>query len=196
MNNGQMVLEISDCFKETIMPTEDNIIKAECLTIYEAQEVKNAFKNLSWDILKPGLFLKNKAALGYFTDEAFVYYLPAYMKFILSDFELADVLVNTLIDKLTLPAESDIQLEYLDYLKDEMKLVDLNEYYKTKLAKIDDSIHWFIKTTALLSARQSHCVFNFLTCLENQFSGYFSNNILHKAIYRYWFIYQHKNLIQ
>jgi hypothetical protein len=193
MDNSQIFLEISECFKGTNVSGEEHLIQNECLNIYEAQEVERAFKKLNWDFVNPEILLKNKAALNYFTDEAFVYYLPAYMKLILSDFEQADVLVDILLDKLTLPAGADIQIEYLDYRKDEMKLVDLREYYITKLAKIDDHIHGFIKRTSLLSTRQSHCVLKFLAYLEDHFSGFFANNELRRAINRYWFIYQDKD---
>src|SRR5438309_1701994 len=138
MDVQEVLKEISECFKGTALPPEDQIIDESCLTIYEALEVKKAFASLNWQEVKPTIMLQHKAAINYFSDHAFVYYLPSYMNFILTDFQRADVLVDIFIQKLTLPADTDTLKEYVGYINDKKKLVDLDEYYATEFRTIDD----------------------------------------------------------
>ena len=187
MKKSRILTEISQCFKDTKLPKGARLICSDYLSIYEAVEVGKLFAPYSWEEITTEILLTNKAVLNYFSNKAFVYFLPAYLKLIILDFEEVDVLVNILINKLTLPSLIDLQKEYIDYLRDENKRVNLEKYYEEELKMNDDKIHAFIERTALLTFEQSQCILNFLMYLQKHFSGYFEDDILHRAIYRYWF---------
>lgn len=184
--------KIAESFKQEIF-SEEQILNSNSLTIYEAMEVKHAFANMHWKQLTSEILMQNKAALNYFSDEAFIGFLPAYMLFILHEFERADVLVDILIEKLSLPSAADVAGEYLSYLKEKEKLVDLQQYYASQFKRTDDKIHNFIKQTALLSPQQCVSIFLFLDYLQQNFSGFFNNDEVSVAIYRYWFKFQANN---
>lgn len=189
MNSKEIQNEIAGCFEGTTRPQEDQLIHPDVKGIYEAEEMKKAFSSITWKELNPDLMLKHKTALNYFADNAFIYYLPAYLQFILSDFQRSDVLVDILLEKLTLPSRDDILKSFLDYSRDPFKPVDLQEYYETEFRKMDDKIHGFMVWVSKLSFRESACVLAFLNYLRNQLPEFFQNDIVHLAIYRYWFIF-------
>jgi hypothetical protein len=187
MNRKDLLIKISICFRDTVPPDNNNIILKDHDHILEAKEIEERFRGCTWEDISNQILLNNKAALGYFTNETFIYFLPSYMKLLITDFEKTDVLIDSLITGLTLPSEIDSQYQYLSYKMDEKKRVNLDEYFEKEIKNIDNRIHDFIKKTALLSYEQSSCVLNFLEYLNENYSGYFEVNLLEKAIKRYWF---------
>lgn len=188
----QILEELSNCFKPIILSIKKRLIREEVTTIHEAVDMEKAFIHLSWTEIDSKVLLKHKASLNYFSDSAFIRYLPAFMKLIISDIEGADVLIDILIEKLKLPTDADTARIYINYLKNENNLVDLQDYYETELSNINGKIHEFIKRYALLSQCQSQCVLLFLDYLKKYYSNYCDAEMLSLAIYRYWFVF-HNN---
>ena len=187
MDKTKILRKISKCFQNSPSPEKGNILKTNLTTFLEAEQIRESFDDISWESLNFKTLTDNKAAIDYFSDAAFAYFLPAFMKAILLDIDRSDTIAAKLLEKLTLPIFQDMLIEYLDYLKDEKKLEFLNDYYKEQFSNINDRIHDFIKRTSLLSIKQSQCVLLFLKYLQKHNSDYFDKQILHYAIYRYWF---------
>lgn len=187
MNKEELITEIRNCFQVDTKSSIEHIIRKDCSNIMEANEIKNSFQNFTRETINNQILLENKAALGYLTDDSFIYYLPAYMKLLITEFEKADVIIDSLTGGLTLPSEIDTDYSYINYKMDEQKKVDLEEYFRSEIKYMDDKIHNFIKKTALLSYEQSRCVLNFLEYLNANYCEHFEKSLLEKIIKRYWF---------
>ena len=73
MNDRQIINEISVCFKETNHPGNEHVIQPDSMAIQEALEVKRIFGTVKWDQLDIQTLLKQKEALNFFSDQAFIY---------------------------------------------------------------------------------------------------------------------------
>lgn len=192
MHETDIISEIRIAFSKTRLPEKDSLLSMESAGIYEAIELREAFSSSMWNQLKLPLLLRHKSALNYFSNEAFVYFLPTYMKCIILDIEKSDTLVEILINKLLLPTEHDFKKEYssIQEIEDIERSLDLSTFYEHKIENIEDEIHFFIKRTAFLSDRQSKCVLMFLLYLKENFSNFIDEKILQSAVRRYWFKFQ------
>jgi len=186
MNKENLIKNISNCFKTDTYSIE-NLINKESFGSYEAKQIEKAFSYKKWEKLDQKLLIANKSALGFLSDEAFIYFLPAYMKLLILEFEAADVIVDTLLEKLLLPTEADMQLRYIEYKMEENKIADLDDFYQKEIKRIEDKIHDFISMTTLLNLEQSKTVLLFLIYIKDTYSGFFIDDILDKVINRFWF---------
>ena len=189
MTREQLLAQIDASFELAPRPDPERLLKPHLVGMAEADELKKSFAPLDWQSVPPQLLRTGEAAPTYFSDEAFIYYLPAYLKLIATDIEYADVLVDIVIEKLVLPANEDVLKEFVAFAKDKDRPKILQEYFSNKLAKLDERLHGFIKTFALLSCEQSRCVLHFLEYMQEHYAGYFNEDILRRAIYRYWFVF-------
>lgn len=189
MDKAQLLSLIVASFGLANPPDKQRLLKPHLEGVYEADELKRSFASLDWQSVPPQLLRTGQAAPNYFSDEAFIYYLPAYLRLIASDIDYADVLVDIIIGKLVLPANEEVLKEFVAFAKDKDRPLVLEEYYLNKLAKLDERLHDFMKRFALLSREQSRCVLQFLEYMQEHYAGYFNDDILHRAIYRYWFIF-------
>jgi hypothetical protein len=187
MQHENLLAAISDRFRATSPPDRDYLISEDSKSIYEAVEISHNFQEYTWENISNQALIKHKAALSYFSDQAFVYFLPAYMRLFLQDIEAADTLRESLLAHLTLPSEFDAHRDYLQYKNDVWEIPGLEAYLLDQILNIDERIHDFIQMTALLTPDQSRCILNFLRHLHENHIGYFKEQVLEKCIQCYWF---------
>jgi hypothetical protein len=98
----QMIHDIEAAFADTIYPGDVNISnQGHC---FECAEIAEAFRGKNWQELHDVRFLRYyDAALSLFKPPAFRYFLPAYMRAVLIDAEVADVIWDGMFFHLTPP---------------------------------------------------------------------------------------------
>lgn len=186
MNKETLIEHISKYFKTNGYNIK-NLIHKESIGSYEAKQIEESFIHKTWKEIDIKLLIANKSALGFLSNEGFIYFLPAYMKLLILEFEAADVIVDDLLDKLLLPTEADIQLQYIEYKMEENRIADLDDFYHKEIKRTEDKIHNFISMTTLLNQEQSKTVLLFLMYIKDTYSGFFADDILDKVINRFWF---------
>jgi hypothetical protein len=182
----KIILLIAQSFATTSPPAPDNIVGPGCKGILEAQEIEAAFQNQQWQSITNEMLAANRAALGYFSNEAFMHFLPAFMRLIVEDIEAADVATEMLLDQLSLPTELDARNALAHYRAGNFEIYGLEEFYHTEIENVDLRKQQFLQKVALVSAAQSHCILQFLQHLQAHFSGYFEDGKLLNAIERHW----------
>lgn len=96
----------------------------------EREEIVNKIGGIRWDAIPNSIVKEEYAALYFFLPDAFVYYLPAYLRLILLDITFSDMVPETLVSCLSIcnnnnckveSSLSETRLNWLD--KDQCKLV-------------------------------------------------------------------------
>lgn len=201
MNKNQIIEEINHVFADTVYPEEASIV--EYPKAYEYDEIYEFFKGKKWQGFDLKQLAYENSAPSFLLPIAFCYYLPAYMLLIIEDISLADVLVMSVLDKLTLPQTEDIAkhnamideqilrakdpsreipgikglgIENVDFLK---KLIHTEEDLKRETGD-------FNKMANCLSKEQGMCVRHFLGYIDQANPGYFDEGEIKTIIDRYW----------
>jgi hypothetical protein len=190
MDKSQLLSLMDASFGRSSPPAKERLLKPNLHDVYEAQEVREAFAGLSWESVPRETLRRNGAAPQYFSDEAFIYYLPSYLTLIVLDIEYADVLVDTILDKLLMPANEDVLKQLQVSLQDPHPPAGLRDYYLNKLSTLDERLRSFAQRFARLLNEQSYCVLQFLEYLRDHCSASFDDDILQRAIERYWVIFK------
>lgn len=185
-NTEKLLQRILDSFAATIPPASSNIIRWDSLGILEAQEIAAAFQGRDWRSASNEMLAAHKHAPAYFSDEAFVHFLPGYMRLIVQDIEAADVATDTILAQLTLPTVEDAQAALATYQSSGFEVDGLEDFYKDEIQKIELRLQQFLTKVALFSPRQSACIFQFLQHLQTDFSGGIQDKQISNAIERYW----------
>jgi hypothetical protein len=88
---------IEHAFERTPRPDDDNI----SATTYDDEGTAEYFRGRAWHGHTPQALRQHEAALSFFSDDAYRYFLPAYMLAELEDPEAADVIAQHIIHGLT-----------------------------------------------------------------------------------------------
>jgi len=184
MNITGISEQIRKAFQTVKHPGKDRLIREGSGGTTEAEDIVQAFGDTSWQQVSGETLRYENAAMSFFSEAAFVYYLPAYMLFKLEHFSEADVVPDNLVSQLTMPAATDF-IEAMGYVQEMPP--ELSGILMGAADNIDEHIRWFRDKTTLLSNEQSATVLSFLHYLNNNYADNFADGQIEKAINRYWF---------
>lgn len=187
MSQEDLLKNITACFSGCLQPAPEDLLKEDAKDFLEAEIMRGEFQGFTWESLTTSILVRHKSGLGFLSYQAFVYYLPSYMKLIVLDIDSADVITDQLLDMLTLPSEMDATIEYMNYKKGGLTISGLDQFLENKIATTHERIHQFMQWTSTLTVEHSACVLHFLQYLKINYPLYFEEQVLENAIDRYWF---------
>lgn len=156
----------------------------------ESIEIKNAFFNKKWIELDSKLLKYHNSALSFFTEEAFRYFIPAYMIFLIDDIKSADLLSDNVILHLTLPLEVD-NLRLINSINQSGYMTeDIDSYLREEIKSSSKRVNSFIRLMKGFTSSQSNCIRLFLEYIFKQFPEYYPNQEPLIAIERFWFQFE------
>ncbi len=107
MTKEKLIKEIKESFSSSKYPGDDNITLPspykKQYPDYEGNQIEKFFKGKKWDEISRDILASENSAPGFFTKEAWRYYLPAYMILIIEDIKKADILAEIVVNYLTIP---------------------------------------------------------------------------------------------
>lgn len=186
MNKQELIQRIRAAFSTANVPDPAQVVNG-CSG--EAIGVKALLIGKVWTNLLPLELIRDNAALGYLTDEAFRYYLPAYMMLLLDDLVAADLLASSLIRHLTLPTEADT-LRLMNALAHRGLMNEsLDVFLREEIRASSVRVGAFIRKMSGFTADQGKTINQFLTFLDQYHGDYFDEGEAAIASERYWFQY-------
>ncbi len=123
MEKSELIEEINKAFSKNSFPERGNIVNNqqyfETQSDFESEEkeVIKIFEGKKWQEIDTDKLVYENGALALLSDEAFNFYLPAYMILIVQDPEKADILWDYTISSLKLPEEQDFNINKGDIEK-------------------------------------------------------------------------------
>src|SRR3989344_3320707 len=112
MDKAKLIEEIQQAFSSGQYPSDAAIVLdspyAKIYPDYEGNTIAKVFKGKKWQEIDPDALARQNAAPGFLTQEAFHYYIPAYMMLMIQDIDKADILVEIIINKLTPLSENEL----------------------------------------------------------------------------------------
>ncbi len=193
MTKDEVIDEIKRAFASVPYPGDSRLVYDNSGSHLECNEVQAAFKGKEWESLSPEFLFEQRYSLSFFSHEAFNYYLPAFLIFVVNDFYNADDLSDNLVLALTLPSEIDVVVvanAVKRYKIDQqMPDIDFDEILRNQLHYKNQDIHNFIARVTQLTRDQGQAINHYLTFMKQEFSGEFTDGELEKAMDRYWFIF-------
>lgn len=99
----ELAQQISQAFSDSSYPGDDNI----SVPTYDDEGTTEYFKGRKWFGHSVEDLRRHSSSLTFFTNEAFCYFVPAYMLAVIEDAEAADVIIDHLWSDLS-PPKNDI----------------------------------------------------------------------------------------
>jgi hypothetical protein len=96
---------LETAFGELPMPEDDHLVLDDSGYHLECNQVKAKFRGRHWRSLSPADLQGEADSLAFFTPEAFRFFLPAYVRVSVLDFELADLIPMVVVGALMRPAD-------------------------------------------------------------------------------------------
>ncbi|MBC8152668.1 MAG: hypothetical protein H7Z72_07135 [Bacteroidetes bacterium] len=187
MTRDIIINAIMASFSTTNIPAAHDVVIGSS---GEAITTKSIFIGKAWTNLNPDELIVENSALGYLSDAAFRYYLPAYMMLLLDDIQRADMVASSVVHQLTLPLEVD-QLRLMNFLaQSTYTQQDLGQFLLDELRNSTANVAFFIRRTALFTPQQGHCINMFLIGLSEFYPDYYDQGEPLMASQRYWFKYK------
>ena len=183
MNKESVTEYIRTAFGDTVYPGDENIVPK---TQYdnEVQECEAKFKGKKWQEVDWHAISNEGWASGcaFLTDEAYRYYLPAYMISILEQPEGMANAINPVVASLTMPDVSDYE-RTKETLKDHASSLG---FLDEQIKNIGGNIKYFNSRIGGFSSEQGIAIRMFLECLNELCPDDFFNKEPIVAIERYW----------
>jgi hypothetical protein len=185
MTKDELIKTIVTSFSTSKRPGAEKLVSG---TSGEAITTKNIFIDKRWNEINTADIIRHNSALGFLTDEAFRYYLPAYMLLLLNKMEEADTLATNVVYHLTLPLEVDqhILLHFLSQSNNTNE--GLEKFLLNELKNSTKNAGAFIRRMNGFTHHQGECINSFLLFLNKSFSEYYDGQP-QMASDRYWFKY-------
>ena len=181
---------IIDSFQSLQYPGDLNIVYNNGSNDLDCVEVRQAFQGKNWSEVPSEVLLHENTSLYLMTAEAFRFYLPAYLLFVIQDFDRADILPETTVHCLTLPLEVDdlVRVEFF-HARPHLISAELKKFLVEELGRSNQKIHQFMDRMSNLSREQGKAIKYYLEYLSKHHEDYFLSREPEIAIERYWFIF-------
>jgi hypothetical protein len=192
MTQTAVVQAIEEAFADAPYPGDENLVSDTSGTHLEAERIKSAFAGLHWRDVPSETLKQNRSALAFLTAAGYAFYLPAFMRLAVDEFEDADVIPGELIFTLTRPEELDVAaLEEAAKQHSELQPFDSAEW-----AGVLDSLRggyasdiferFFADRVDQLDERQKRSVKLFLEFMRDEHGADFADSSPKRALERYW----------
>lgn len=189
MDSNIVLDSLLQSFGNEPYPGDDQIMENN--SDLESIGIRDSLKQYTWQTITPELMQYEQYCLPFLSKIGFKYYLPAFMRFAITDFHGADMIPDNIILRLRLPIEADVitsAIEIRELKMDEnMPSIDWNEILQSRLKSIESSIHNFIAKASLFNTEQSRAIYQFLVYMRDVQGAEFFNDEPDVAIQRYWF---------
>ena len=186
MEKVEIIENIDSVFGTVAVPDASDIVAGSS---GEAITVKSIFINKKWPDVNANDIIYHNSALGFLSDTAFCYYLPAYMHLLLDDIVEADIVASAVVRQLTLPLEVD-KLRLTAFLaRSQNTNKALDDFLLGELANSTENVASFIRRMSKMTQEQGRCINNFLLTLSQLYPDYYDENEPIIASQRYWFKY-------
>jgi uncharacterized protein DUF6714 len=170
-----LIRQIDEAFGNLVVPPEDRLVYDNSGYHLECNEIRSKFRGRHWQDLSVGDLLQEPDALSFFTNEAFRYFLPAFIKASLLDPERADRLPNAVLLSLARPDYSKFWRERKEALFDTARARGIPEQVVLELAPRNfpeiDALCWARVRT--LNEDQKEVIKNFVSFLQDYRPDYF-----------------------
>ncbi|WP_046246975.1 DUF6714 family protein [Hymenobacter terrenus] len=192
MSADELIAELNASFQHELYPGDSDIVTNNAPDYdLESLQIRDAFKVHTWQTLPDELMQQEQGAYIFLSKKGLRYYLPAYLRFAVRAYAEADSIPDGLIFTLTLPAEVDEMISAFNMkryrLDERMPAIDWNEYYQTRLQKMNEKVHRFIDRYSQFSLAQSRAIYHFLTHMRDEHGEDYWESEPATAIERYWF---------
>jgi hypothetical protein len=97
MTNNELLQSIAAAFSSAGLPLT---VVDDVPGDFERHDIQDAFAGKTWDSISDDVLLHHAEAVFFFTPEAWVYYLPAYMSFMIRDLEGCDFVIHSVVESL------------------------------------------------------------------------------------------------
>jgi hypothetical protein len=163
MEKEELIQLIKSVFLFEPIPNDDDIAYGS-----SGEGIEKNFKGKIWYDLDKEFILENYDALGFFTDNALKYYLPAFMLATIRDYEEMDDVPARVVSYLTLPELADIVV-LVNNLKTgpdpDPKWFDDN-FMKTLLKNQEDLRKKFLGQMSIFNDTQCKTIIKYLKYME------------------------------
>ena len=194
-NLGQKIevlkTKIIDAFSDTIFPGEKNLLykggyddDSEILDFYGLEE---------WQSIPDKTIEYNNASLSFFSPEAYQFYLPRYLIYILEHYDSNDIVVDKTIYSLTPNLKIDIKdtKEFLanhgnDIELQIRKLMEKTVSHFEAAEEDDDLVEFSISKYKHLTNEQKKVIISFLEFINNHLLEYI-DEVAVKSALDYWY---------
>ncbi|CAN5331884.1 hypothetical protein BH23BAC1_BH23BAC1_17820 [soil metagenome] len=127
MVSKDIIYKIQEAFSNVSYPGDDKIVYDNRPQHLECKAIAETFSGKHWLEMSDEKLRYNADSIFFFTADAFIYFLPAFMIFVLKDFYGSDTIPHTLVHCLSAPEESDTNFHKEKFFKIMNKL---NEHQK------------------------------------------------------------------
>jgi hypothetical protein len=101
MNKMELSKHVEQVFDDVEYPGDDNLVYDQSGEHMECNEIAAKFQRQHWRDLDVITLRSEAAALFFFSERAYVYFLPAYLKTAILDPEEADTIPGAVVDSLS-----------------------------------------------------------------------------------------------
>jgi methyltransferase-like protein len=135
----------------------------------ECVDIQQAFVGKHWSELSQETLIKENSALSFLTNEAFRFYLPAYLSIVVRKFEETDILPDVTVQYLTLPVEAD-DLNKLSSVQEESNELqfELSQFIMEYLSRSNQKVHLFMERVSGLNQQQCQAIRYYLEYLNHE----------------------------
>lgn len=187
MDRSSLIQRVHNAFPTANPPAGNRIVKG---VSGEATDIKAMLSGKRWNELNGDVLVRENSALGFLTDEAFRYYIPAYLLLLLHDLRAADILASSVIRHLTLPVEVDTLLLTNFLAQSGNTSNDLSKFLQEELRNSSSRAGAFIIRMQGFTQQQGETINEFLKFLGEQHADYYDEAEPIIARTRYWVQYE------
>jgi hypothetical protein len=99
---------IDEAFVGIPYPGDDHLLIDMSGAHLEGERIRSAFAGRDWRDISVDTINANRSALAFLSAAAYAFYLPAFLKAAVTQYDLVDILPNEVIATLTVPDELDL----------------------------------------------------------------------------------------
>lgn len=191
MSANDLIAEITESFGESVYPGDSALVADDAAANPVTLKTWEAFRGLAWQQVPDDALREERTGLELLSDAGFAYYLPAFLVFLVRDFQSNHHGIDAVVDLLKLPTEingvavANLLGQY--ELASQQPKVDFTGILQSHLAQTNADIHRFVARASQFTPVQGRAVCHFLAFIRDERGAGFVNNEPELAIQRYWF---------
>jgi hypothetical protein len=181
MEKDELIQLIKSAFLFEPMPNGDDIV-------YDPQTadegIEQIYSGKLWYELDYKFILENRNGIYFFSNNAFKYFIPAFMIASIEYFEETDDVPAVVVSIFTLPEKADIVNQF-NYLKLYNNSIGHDEELMKELLKNnDDQRKWFLERMSVFNESQCKTIIKYLKYMEQYKDDLYNDPKI--AYERYW----------